>query len=269
MAALPYIQLYVADYLADTVHLSTEEHGAYMLLIFNYWQTGKPIPKDRLESITKLPNGRWTDVERTLNEFFIEGENGEWIHPRIDEDLERVKAKSDQASKAGKASAVKRKGSKRNGRSTSTKKPVQRPVIYTDTETDTETEVIETISQDKNPDVEEIIQEYRDFKKGTNGVTKGLRERLGCILKERVYSKEDLLMSVRRYCGDCQKTDSFIKNPDTFFGKRERHYEAFIIDYQPPGIREEKEVTAKETKEARDRKWCEQAIADNGGKPPF
>ena len=51
MAALPYMQLYIADYLADTMHLSAEEHGAYLLLMFNYWQTGKPIPKNRLAKI--------------------------------------------------------------------------------------------------------------------------------------------------------------------------------------------------------------------------
>ena len=38
MAALPYMQFYVADYLADTTHLTAEEHGAYMLLLFSYWQ---------------------------------------------------------------------------------------------------------------------------------------------------------------------------------------------------------------------------------------
>jgi len=48
MAALPYIQLYVADYLADTIHLETDEHGAYLLIIMNYWQTGQQIPENRI-----------------------------------------------------------------------------------------------------------------------------------------------------------------------------------------------------------------------------
>ncbi|MDF3789060.1 DUF1376 domain-containing protein, partial [Enterobacter hormaechei] len=59
MAALPYMQLYIADYLADTMHLSTEEHGAYLLLMFNYWQTGGPIPKNPLYTIAQLSSDRW------------------------------------------------------------------------------------------------------------------------------------------------------------------------------------------------------------------
>lgn len=77
MAALPYMQLYIADYLADTMHLSAEEHGAYLLLMFNYWQTGKPIPKNRLAKIARLTNERWADVEPSLQEFFaITARNG-------------------------------------------------------------------------------------------------------------------------------------------------------------------------------------------------
>ena len=41
---MPYIPLFVADYLADTSHLSTLEHGAYLLLIMNYWQRGESLP---------------------------------------------------------------------------------------------------------------------------------------------------------------------------------------------------------------------------------
>lgn len=107
MAALPYMQFYVADYLADTMHLSTEEHGAYLLLIFNYWQTGKPLPKNRLAGIARLSNDRWTGVERSLNEFFIDDGNT-WIHQRIERDLLTVKGAQSQRSEAGKISAQKR-----------------------------------------------------------------------------------------------------------------------------------------------------------------
>ncbi len=130
MAALPYMQLYVADYLADTMHLTTEEHGAYLLLIFNYWQTGKPIPVSRLSRITRLSNERWTDVERSLGEFFNERDN-EWVHDRIERDLEAVRASQEQRIAAGKASAEARKQSakprskaSRNARST----PVEIPL---------------------------------------------------------------------------------------------------------------------------------------------
>lgn len=111
MAALPYMQLYIADYLADTMHLSAEEHGAYLLLMFNYWQTGKPIPKNRLAKIARLTNERWADVEPSLQEFFCD--NGEeWVHLRIEEDLASVREKLTKKSAAGKASVQARRSRK-------------------------------------------------------------------------------------------------------------------------------------------------------------
>ncbi|HHI3366602.1 TPA: DUF1376 domain-containing protein [Escherichia coli] len=111
MAALPYMQLYIADYLADTMHLSAEEHGAYLLLMFNYWQTGKPIPKNRLAKIARLTNERWADVEPSLREFFCD--NGEeWVHLRIEEDLALVREKLTKKSAAGKASVQARRSRK-------------------------------------------------------------------------------------------------------------------------------------------------------------
>ena len=149
MAALPYIQLYVADYLADTMHLTTEEHGAYLLLIMNYWQTGHAIPKKRLASVARMSNARWTDVENTLSEFFIETPTGEWFHPRIEADLARVHSKSKQAKAAGRASAAKRGGKQTienttclNGRSTGVDVSLQRNGNHTDTDTDTDTDII-------------------------------------------------------------------------------------------------------------------------------
>lgn len=93
MASLPYIQLYVSDYLADTAHLSTTEHGAYLLLIFNYWQRGESFKaKDerslnkRLACVARMTEHEWENVRETLAEFFDVSET-EWIHNQIESDL--------------------------------------------------------------------------------------------------------------------------------------------------------------------------------------
>ena len=101
MAALPYMQFHVAEYLADTTHLSTEEHGAYLLLIFNYWQRGKPLDntKGRLSNVVRMSNERWNEVSAVLSEYF-EIDHNIWTHLRIERDLVAVNAKCEQARNA-------------------------------------------------------------------------------------------------------------------------------------------------------------------------
>lgn len=139
MAALPYMRLYIADYLADTAHLSATEHGAYLLLIMNYWQTGKPLPADdgKLARIARLTPDEWTRHGAVLAEFFHD-QDGHWHHKRIDEELDAVRAKSDKARSA-------RQQRKPYGRSTDVGHSLDerstddaRPSIYTDTDTDTD-----------------------------------------------------------------------------------------------------------------------------------
>lgn len=163
MAALPYMQLYIADYLADTMHLSTEEHGAYLLLMFNYWQTGRPIPKNRLAKIARLSNDRWIAVESSLKEFF--NDNGtEWSQERIERDLEAVKTSISQKSAAGKASAEARKAKKstkdqRNGNecSTGVNSPLEQKSNGNPTNKDTDTDLINKTRERevREPDVEQ------------------------------------------------------------------------------------------------------------------
>lgn len=146
MAALPYMQLYVADYLADTSHLTTVEHGAYLLLMFNYWQRGHSFKaKDeqslnkRLATVARMSNEEWTEVSETLQEFFNVSAT-EWRHERIERDLEAVYEKSSKASAAGKASAA----SKRNKKPapvppddpTNAQRTLERTLNHTDTDTD-------------------------------------------------------------------------------------------------------------------------------------
>lgn len=81
MSALPYMPLYIADYMADAGHLPTIGHGAYMLLLLNYWQRQKPLPADDfyLQGITKLSDSDWERLRPHLAKFFQE-RDGHWHH---------------------------------------------------------------------------------------------------------------------------------------------------------------------------------------------
>ena len=108
--SIPYMPLYISDYLADAAHLSTIEHGAYLLLIMNYWQKGKPLPNDdaKLARIVQLRIQNWKKIKSTISEFFIVSDQ-EWHHKRIEKELEIFRSKSDKARLAGQISGQKRR----------------------------------------------------------------------------------------------------------------------------------------------------------------
>jgi len=105
LSSLPYMQLYVSDYLADTAHLTAQQHGAYLLLLMNYWQKGRALDNtnDRLQYVARLSPDEWEADKDILAEFFVlEGDI--WWHSRIETDLEKVREKSIKASANGKRS---------------------------------------------------------------------------------------------------------------------------------------------------------------------
>jgi uncharacterized protein YdaU (DUF1376 family) len=127
MAALPYIQFFPADYLADTVFLSLSEHGAYHLLILNYWQKGEPLPNDddKLSRVIRVTLKEWLKVKPAVSSFF-DIDQDVWRHKRIDADLARVRGHIEQKSRAGKASALLRDNS--NTRTNGNPTPVEHPL---------------------------------------------------------------------------------------------------------------------------------------------
>jgi uncharacterized protein YdaU (DUF1376 family) len=87
---LPYIPFFIGDYLKETRHLTTEEHGAYLLLILEYWVKQGALPDDdaQLARITGLTPAKWRKVRPVVKDFFRDG----WKHPRIDAELEKASA---------------------------------------------------------------------------------------------------------------------------------------------------------------------------------
>lgn len=129
MAALPYMRMYWADYDADTAHLSTMQHGIYLLLIKNYWQRGGPLPNDdlRLARIAKVSLKDWRRNADVIREFFTDRESL-LVHGRIDQELAHIAFKSLKNKRPGNTNA---KRTKRDGNAEGTRSP-----IYTETEAD-------------------------------------------------------------------------------------------------------------------------------------
>lgn len=99
-----WMPLYVGDYLADTGRLTTEMHGAYLLLLMDYWITGKPLPDDdeQLGAITKLGTERFKMQKHVLMQFFCM-RDACWVHGRVEEELAKARAITESRSKAARA----------------------------------------------------------------------------------------------------------------------------------------------------------------------
>lgn len=105
-----WMPLYVADYLSSTTRLTTEQHGAYLLLIMDYWKNGR-LPNDDhvLSQITRMSIERW-GVLRGVLEGFFEVTDKEWIHTRIEKELEQTRSKLREALKKSILGNYKRHG---------------------------------------------------------------------------------------------------------------------------------------------------------------
>lgn len=93
-----WMPLYIGDYLADTGHLTTTQHGAYLLLLMHYWRK-KELPDDdkQLAAIAKLPLRIWLDSKETIQAFFHDG----WKSKRIEEELQKRALVSKKRAEAG------------------------------------------------------------------------------------------------------------------------------------------------------------------------
>src|SRR5262245_45399367 len=88
MSNRPWMPLYIADYLSDTRHLTTIQHGAYLLLIMHYWRTGG-LPNDdaQLARIVQMAPHTWARwMKPKLAPLFVIAPD-RWHHKRIDQEL--------------------------------------------------------------------------------------------------------------------------------------------------------------------------------------
>jgi uncharacterized protein YdaU (DUF1376 family) len=98
MTAAPAIPLFGDAYLADTRHLSLEEHGAYLQLLMIAWRAlDCSLPDDdaRLSRMLGITGRKWSKIKPTVMGFWTV-KNGRWTQKRLSKERQWVAKKSEQ-----------------------------------------------------------------------------------------------------------------------------------------------------------------------------
>ena len=113
MSATPWMRFFPADYLADTRRLTTEQHGAYLLLLMDSWSSGA-LPDDDtvLARVAGLDAESWAQVRPVIARYF-QIADGKWVHTRIEQEREHAQAYAQASSGRGKKAAAARWGKKK------------------------------------------------------------------------------------------------------------------------------------------------------------
>lgn len=123
-----FMPVFIADYLADTTHLTRDQDGAYLLLLMAYWRRGGPLPADddRLARIAKASPSEWRKLRPVMLEFFKEID-GLWHNKRSDIELAKANARYLAKSQAGANGAAKRWQTDSTGNGTGIALPGDQP----------------------------------------------------------------------------------------------------------------------------------------------
>jgi uncharacterized protein YdaU (DUF1376 family) len=111
VAEFPVLPLFTDAYLSDTLHLTTAQHGAYVLLLMAAWRSKDcSLPDDDafLSKITRMDRRTWLANKATVMAFWTLGEDAKFRQGRLSDERKNVEAKRASKTAAGKASALKR-----------------------------------------------------------------------------------------------------------------------------------------------------------------
>ena len=98
-----WMPIFVGDYLSDTMHLTTEQHGIYFLLLLAYWKNRGPLSENRIKSISKTNSDSWTINKGIVEEFFDTNSiPGKWVHHRVEKELKKALKRRQAAIDRGK-----------------------------------------------------------------------------------------------------------------------------------------------------------------------
>jgi len=117
VAEFPALPFFTDAYLADTRHLTTEEHGAYLLLLMCAWRTRGCSLKDDdklLSRMAGVTSTKWKRLKPVIQDFFTIS-NGRWYQKKLQYVYETVSRKVERnranGAKGGRSTADRNRAS--------------------------------------------------------------------------------------------------------------------------------------------------------------
>ena len=109
MSKAPSMPMYWDAYLADTTHLTTEEHGAYLLLLGAMWRRNGSVPDDDKDNarILGLTPAKWRKIKarlaQTVSGFRADGQtiSQEKLQKTWENTQEKISKNRENGSKGG------------------------------------------------------------------------------------------------------------------------------------------------------------------------
>jgi len=263
----PWMPFYIGDYLTDTMHLTTLEHGAYLLLIMNYWRNGG-LPSDdkKLAAVVRLRLSAWLKIKPTIQAFFSD----DWRHKRIDFETARVAEKTILASKSASKGWHKRHINQQNMHANALQTPCELDTsmhskrnanaMLSQSQSESELEIITKIPRSRARN--ELFDEfYSAYPKRLN--RKAALSRWETTLKGGV-DPQRIISAAQRYARACSSAcveKQFIKAPDVWLNKG--CYDDEDLPGRPNANGQDKAYVPVETKSpwriGADGKWTKEA----------
>lgn len=127
----PFLPLSVDAYFNDTRHLTTEQHGAYLLLLMEAWKSPSvSLPDDDniLARLSGMTIAKWRKHKPTIMEFWsFDGRSRRWTQKRLRKERDYVAKKRAQTRDAAVKRWNKRKKSDATGHATAYAPPPPPP----------------------------------------------------------------------------------------------------------------------------------------------
>jgi len=101
MKADIWMPIYIGDYFKDTMHLTTEEHGAYILILMSLWGK-RGLPERSLRQASRYQGDNWDAIWFTISSMLSKDDDGSYYSKRLRDEYEKAKKIREVKSLAGK-----------------------------------------------------------------------------------------------------------------------------------------------------------------------